>query len=279
MRFSRFLIALFVLALIVIHHLTAARAEPPGDLNDLSMEVNALQTLFHLELTPAQMERLAGLARNTADRHERQPARTVSAALKKTLGEMHEALVQRDGKKVPALAEKLEGLFTRSSPELDDHIVITEAARKKAPQVVKMLNPRQAAAFLTHYASDWHGPLTRLIDGVENTRKLSPDEWKMARSDIADDVVWLVVGADLDRAQALKPKVTGLLDQARAIPEKEWKKKKSTIEEAARALIGDVGPVRMLQNAMERDLAELLANPRLPRALEARQAALGKPAR
>jgi hypothetical protein len=50
---------------------------------------------------------------------------------------------------------------------------------------------------------------------------------------------------------------------------KEFKGEKPDLEKALAKLIGSVGPVQQLKNAMERDLAELLSNPRLVPAIRA----------
>jgi hypothetical protein len=64
--------------------------------------------------------------------------------------------------------------------------------------------------------------------------------------------------------------VVQLLIQARALKDDEFKRERRDLEKSARQIVGEVGPMQILRHAVERALAELLSNPRLPTALEAR---------
>src|SRR4051812_11299590 len=87
------------------------------------------------------------------------------------------------------------------------------------------------------------GANIRLTQAVEQGRKLSNEEWKEVRDETADDIAWLLAGADLTAAREMKAKVIPLLDKARKVPEKEWKTRKSEIEVQMTRLAGRISPV------------------------------------
>jgi hypothetical protein len=60
------------------------------------------------------------------------------------------------------------------------------------------------------------------------------------------------------------------LSKARSLSEAEFKAKKEDLEKEARALVGDVGPDDLLRYHVQRNLAELLSNPRLETAIKAK---------
>jgi hypothetical protein len=271
MRLSCFFIAALLVGLLA----PRGEAAPPAELNELSMEVTALQTLFQLNLTSDQLDRLAELARGAADKRPREAA-SANAAVKETLVELYAALVRHDEKKVQALEEKFDGHFTKGSSDLDDFVSITDAARRKVAAVVRILRPSQVASFLGHYSDDWQGPITRMTEAVENGRKVSNEEWKSMGEEIADEVAWILVGADAATSKELKPRLVAILDRGRAISTKEWSSKKAVFENEVRKLSEKLSPVTALVNTMEHDLAELLSNPRLAEAIKARQAELAK---
>jgi hypothetical protein len=61
-----------------------------------------------------------------------------------------------------------------------------------------------------------------------------------------------------------------LLIQVRALTEEEFKAQRPELEKMARAIVGDLSPLDVLRHALVQDLAELLSNPRLAAAIDAR---------
>ncbi len=51
----------------------------------------------------------------------------------------------------------------------------------------------------------------------------------------------------------------------------EFKAQRDDLDKEARKVVGDVGPTDVIRHYMERALAELLSNPRLGAAVEARR--------
>ena len=156
------------------------------------------------------------------------------------------------------------------TPEIDDGIEITDAARRRAPEVLAALTARQVATHIAAYGDQFPDPLERLLEALGKVRGLKEAEWKELRDDVSDEVGRLVAGLDIDKAGEISDQVVQLLIQARALKENELKKERPELEKIARQIVGKIGPLDVLRNAVERTLAELLSNPRLAAAIEAR---------
>src|SRR5262245_43193561 len=100
-------------------------ADAQGDgklsLNDLSLEVAALQTLYFLQPTPEQEKALHELAPRTATQSgPRRPGRA-SAELRAALAELRQALVEdEDDDRIDELGEKVDKLREDEKPAIDD---------------------------------------------------------------------------------------------------------------------------------------------------------------
>jgi hypothetical protein len=224
------------------------------DLNALNLEVAALQQLHQLDLTPAQLEALAKLAKDAAPKTgERKPAK-VSDKYRRTLLQYR---------------EELEDLRDSEAPTLDDAIDTTDEARKRAPQALKLLGARQTAAYLGLYGDDLPDPVEVLLAALEKSHGTDEKEWKELRDATAEDVGWLLAGQDAEQVRKVGDKVTALLDRAHGLKNVEYQAQKADLEKAAREL-ADVDPTVVLRHVMQRDLAELLSNPQLTTAIEGR---------
>jgi hypothetical protein len=99
---------------------------------------------------------------------------------------------------------------------------------------------------------------------------MSSDQWKEFRSDFGDEIARLVAGVDADKAEKISDEVIQLLIVARSLKDDEFKAQLPDLEKSAHKIVGDLGPVQVLQNVMENVLAALLSNPRLVAAIDAR---------
>jgi hypothetical protein len=249
----------------------AAGEKPaPTDLNDLSMEVGALQMLSQLQLTPAQLEDLARRARSTAQTPEPRTEPKVSARIRQTLVDLRHALLEGDAEKIDKLNVELDKLFEKEKPEFEDTIEITDAAREQAPDVLRRLSARQAALFLAGYADGFPDPRERLTEAIEEVRKRPDKEWQPLRDEVADEVAGLVAGLDVDAAAVVRDRVTALLDRAHRLKDEAFKEKRAELDREVDQVVGKLGPTDIHRHFLERSLAELLSNPRLAAAVEAR---------
>jgi hypothetical protein len=247
------------------------RQDETTDLNDLALEVDALQGLHSLKLTDAQLQRLRGLARETAAKPGKRTAARASKEYRAKLLELRAALVEAsDSDRIDRLGEELEDLRVTEKPVLDNGVNLTAAARKRTPEVLRSLKVQQVRDYLDSLEDDLGDPLDRLLAALESLRGLKGKEWEERRDTVADDVVRLAAGIDAKKADKLSGQVTALLNKAHGLSAADFKAKRPELEKTARKLLGDPGPLEVLRNAVEYALAELLSNPRLPAALEAR---------
>jgi hypothetical protein len=246
---------------------------PPSrqSLVDLSQEVAALQALYALDVTRSQLEALRKIAQETAAKPRKHSDDQGSDALRKTLAQLREALVQAtEDDRIDKLLERLDKLRDSEDSELDDGVDLTEDSVERAPGALRLLTPRQVATYLAGMADDIGDPLEELLGALGRVRGLAANKWKDERDGVADQVSRLLGGLDDERTSRIADQVVQLLIVARSLKEAEFKTQLPELEKKARQIVGDQGPTEVLRNVMEQVLAELLSNPRLPAAIDAR---------
>ena len=246
--------------------------KPSGeDVNELSMEVAALQTIHQLKLDKAQISALGKLAREiTPDGEEREAAK-VSDKYRKALIVLRDALTADDDARIDGRAKAFDELRSKEMPEVDDGIEIVAAARKKAVEYVARLKSRQIASYLTGVEDDeLDGPTERLSAAFEESRKVSGEDWDEARDATAEAVGWLGAGLDADASAKATDQAKTLLERGHLLSDADFKSQRKELDTAARKLVGNLGSMDVLRHIVEHGLAELLSNPRLGTAVEAR---------
>ncbi|HEV3117912.1 MAG TPA: hypothetical protein VGY58_12725 [Gemmataceae bacterium] len=260
-------IMLLAITLAAIAPTSASHADTrPGDLNALSLEVAALQTLHDLELSQAQLAAFIKLAHEAAPTAADGAEGKASPAYGKALGELRDALARGDDEQIATCRDKLDALHEKEEPELDLQVEVTDAARARALPALRILKAPQVAAFLASVEVADPGDL--LVDGLEQVRGLSEAEQKDETSRLAAEVSWLVAGRDEKAGAKVRDRVTALLEQASAAKdEAAFQKEHAALEREARAIAGPVDPLAVLARSLEHKMAELLSNPRLESAL------------
>ncbi len=244
-------------------------AEPT--LAELSMEVQALRTVYNLRLTPDQMKALAKLAKGAAEPARKRNGGTATDDYRKALAELRDALADaRDDDKIADLEDTFSELDEKETPEMDDAVEITAPARKHAPEVFKKMKPSQLASYLGFLAENVVDPEDVLVALLKEVRGLKDDEWKDRRDDLADELGWLLGGVDDKKSKKFNEAVVALINKVKALSDADYKTRQAALEQEAEKLVAEVGPERVLRNRVEKTLAELLSNPRLGAALEAR---------
>jgi hypothetical protein len=274
MVFERTGVRLATLAALALFAGAAFAADTPPaakeDLNTVSLEVAALQLLNQLELTPSQMEALAKTAKGIALKETKREPAKASDKYRQTVLDLRDALVKGDQDRIDELNDTLDDLKDSDKPELDDDVEICDDARRLAPETLRLLSARQLATYLGLYGDDLPDPAASLRDALEKAPGADDKEWKDLRDDTAVEVGWLVAGLDAAQAQKVSDKAGALLDRAHKLKPDEFKEQRADLEKAAREVLGNVGPLDVVRHVVERDLAELLSNPQLPAALDAR---------
>lgn len=247
------------------------KSGPPATLNQLSLEVSALQILHHLNATPAQLQQLRKLAKDTKSKDPEVKAGKGTDKFRTALLEVHRALLDnKNSEAIDKLAEKLDALREDEKPDLDDDVELTETARRRAPEAVRLFGAPQVAAYLAGLLEDIGDPQSRLVDSLNQVRTLSHDQWNEFRANFPDEIGRLVAGVDVEKAEKISNEVVQLLIVVRSLNDADFKAQRPELEKNALKIIGDVGPFQILQNVMDHVLASLLSNPRLTAAIDGR---------
>jgi hypothetical protein len=117
---------------------------------------------------------------------------------------------------------------------------------------------------------DIEDPRERLSQALVKVRSMSAERWESYRQELADEVSRHVSGLDLDRGLKISDQVIQLLIVARSLKEAEFKTQRPELEKKIHEIVGDLGPTRIIRHVAEYGLAELLSNPRLLPAIQAR---------
>ena len=247
------------------------KAAAERSLDDLMREVAALQTVHYLDLTPDQLKAIRKLAGETAGKAPVRDAAKGSEEFRQALVDLRQALVEPDDlDRIDELGERVDDLRETEKIDPPPEVEYTEEARRRVPEVIRLLTPRQAATFFAANADDLQDPLQRLLEALDKVRGLAPAKWKEYREELSDTVAGLVAGLDEEKASRVKDQIIQWLIVIRSLTEDEFKSQRPELEKKARQLVGDVGPTDVLRHYLEQAVVELLSNPRLPAALDAR---------
>ena len=247
------------------------KADKEQPLHEISLEVQALRSIEDLRLTQDQLDLLAKLAKETAEPERKRAEPKASAEYRRVLTRLRDALLAQDEDKIDELEGALEELKAKENPTIDEDVTVTKAARKRAPEVFRTFKASELASYYGAVANEVLDPLLHLTTSLRVVRGLEKDEWHDRRDAIADEVAWLVAGADLAKWEKVSDQTVALLSKARSLSDEEFKAQQKELETSAKAIAGEAGPDAVLRHYAERELAELLSNPRLAAALKARQ--------
>lgn len=255
---------------------TAAPATPssaPADVNDLSLRVTALQTLHDFDLSTDQLHTLRALTPGVADTRQRSPAKSIPK-LAPALRELHDELLKPDAEHLTELSAKVDELLDDNNVDLDDGVRATDAARAKAPEFARRLKSSQIAAYLADHAAEVSDPVEQMMGALAEAREEDPEDYDDADAqDMADDVARLVAGRDAAKAKQISTQVLAWFKSARALKDEEFAARQGSLEQAAQHIVGVVNPIDVLSHWLDGEIAELLANPQLPAAIDATLAA------
>ncbi len=257
----------------------AAVVELPADINDASLRVNALDTIYEFDLSIEQLNALRLAASGTSAEKTRSPAKTTPqfvAALKN----LYAALLDgKDDRQIASLRNDLLGMMDGTAVQLDDDLTVTASARAKSPALCQKLKASQFAAYLATHADEVSDPEELMMSTADELQEAAsdPDE-KPDTGDVATDatihdsaftVGYLVAGADESKAQSVAQQVTTWLANVRKMTNADFLKQRQSLEDSAKKIVADAGPVVVLNNWLERQIALMLSNPQLPEAIDA----------
>lgn len=239
------------------------------ELVSLKLEVDVFEKLHHLELNAKQLSTMLKLAEKTAAKMPAAREVQAGAEYREILKSLHAALLGEEADRIAELNEKLDALQEKETIAIEDEFEMTDAALAAAPLAFRILSAAQIVAYLASLDDEVPDPVERILSAVEEGEELTGDEWKELRDEIAEEVSWLVAGFNKENAAKAKKAVTALLERGHRFQGDELTKQWSSLEKAAQQLVGSVSSLVVLQHYMERELAELLSNPRTASALQA----------
>jgi hypothetical protein len=259
---------------------------PPADVNDLSMEVAALRTLYLMSAWPDHGGRDAWMGiqdrvKEISCADPRTPRKKAVASAKyiKVLTDLRAAYILGQDDRIIDLTEELDDLADEESVELDDTIEDTHGSRKMALRAVGYFSPEQVVNYFNAYGRDFPDP--KLIVESYFARKDSKGEKPTpeTRAFVIKEVTWLFGGIDQTKQKPIADKMAKLLDKADKMTNEErenaWRVG-GPLRHDFNQIKGGHGPMEILHHVLDQDVAELLANPRIQPAMESRIAYLKK---
>jgi hypothetical protein len=233
--------------------------------------VAALQTIYQFQLTPIQMQKLRELAAETAQKAKEREPGAATAAFRKALTELRAALIEAsDEEKIEQAEEKLEELRDSEKPKLHDDVDITAAARKQTAAVLAGWTRAQRAHFADENTEEIQDPLEQLTATLDKVRGLDGESFKELRDEVAGEVAVLAAGIKADRFDDIKKKTVELLNQVHKLNADDFTAQRPELDKKAAEITGKLTSTEYTRNFVEHAVAELLSNPRLASALEAR---------
>ncbi|HEY7326816.1 MAG TPA: hypothetical protein VH592_04210 [Gemmataceae bacterium] len=238
------------------------------ELISLKLEVDALEKLYNLELNAKQLKSLLSLAEKTAGKAPASQEVEAGEEYRTTLQSLHDALVAQQEERIREMNDKLDELQEKESVSIDATIEMTEAAMAAAPKAFRLLSAAQIVSYLASLNDEIPDPAERILSALEEGSELAAEEWKELRDQTAEEISWLVEGLRMESATRMRKTVTDWLDRNHRFQGAELTKQWPALEKSANQLVGNVSSLLILQHYMERELAELLSNPRTAAALQ-----------
>ena len=262
--------------LVVVGAGLSRASEPPApqrrsSIHELSLEVAALQSLYEFQFTPAQLKVMAKLAPETKEDERPRTRVRVSVQFETALFNVRKVLADPvDDDKINEALTAYAKIQEKEDPELDDQIEITDAAKEKAPEMLRSLSARQLASFIAGYGDQFPDPVEDTMGALSKVRELEEEKWKILRRVIGQSIGDQAAGFDGDKSAQVGDQVVQILIQARSLDAKAFEKEKPALEKKIQELFKNIGPMEVIRNTAEIALATMLSNPRLEAALKAR---------
>jgi hypothetical protein len=252
-----------------------SRSDVPaaGKFVKTQLEVDALSTLNDLNLTAEQLSAISDLSADTAGAEPAPPAE-VNANYAAALASLREAILTRDEDKIDAAQQHVSDLedqldIDTPTPEL------TDAACAKVADAMKLLSPHQVVQYFAQNADDFPDVQALLAEAIDECRGLPKDQFTDLRDDVADEISTV---AGFKPTAAGKPpihgKIVNFLNKVHGLSDDDFKSQRSALVDEGKALVKDIPAISGIRNWFEHELAELLANPQLPKAIEEYQKTL-----
>ena len=262
-----------------------ADAQAEAGANDssviLSQQVWALQTMHDLELDAAQLDALRAAIPKLEEDNSQRVVQNVSAKYLSVLNSLRGALLEdsetKDSKdQIDTLRDELESIREDEQVRLDDHVLVSDAATAVVPAIMKIIRPGQLAAYLAAYQDEVPEPAQVLARAANESRGLDDAKFGAQADRTSHDVAALIAGLDKEKSAGIVERARHWLEHQRELSDDDFKTAKAGLEKSAADAIGPFDSFDVLRHFVERDVAELLSNPRLSSMIDERVKKLTK---
>jgi hypothetical protein len=259
----------------------AQSVDLPDNVNLASLRVSAIDTIYEMDLSIAQLNLIRGLATETGDSESRAPG-TATPQFISTLKDFQTALLEaKDDQAIAKLRNQVIDLADSPDLHLDNDIVTTARARAKSAAACSHLKASQIAAFLAIHAEEVSDPEELMMSTADGLQEMHAEAGNKADkvaepAGDADSAIqeaslsvgYLVAGTDDAKAHAITQQVSQWLRASDKLTDAEFAARRQSMEDSAGKIIGDVTPMQVLNNWMLEQMAILLSNPQLPQAID-----------
>ncbi|HEX4125325.1 MAG TPA: hypothetical protein VHY37_11410 [Tepidisphaeraceae bacterium] len=240
---------------------------------NVELQVAALNALHDLSLTPEQLRTLRGLVAPVADPTASEPAAKGSDAYQAALKSLRDAIIAGDAQKAADAEQKVDQLRADEHLDVVTTVPITDSARQKSADALKLLTASQIAGYLGDRGDEVPDAAQTIDDAMDDSRGKSDADYAAIRDEAADQVALLMCGLDKTKeSDQVRQQVDDLLERAHQLTDAKYKKQHGELDTQARKLVGDLDAFAALRNWMQREMADLLSNPELPAMIDAQLA-------
>jgi hypothetical protein len=250
---------------------SAATTEPfvitPEELVKTQLEVDALKTISDMQLTTVQLTHLREMTENPAGDLPSAPDH-VDPDYDAALNALHDAILSGDKEKIETAKGRvfnLEAKLGIDPPSPD----VTDAAFKRANEVMRLLTPHQFVGYIARNADDMVDCGTLLGDAVDKSHDLPKDKFISLRDRVAGEISALL---DFTPPDSPKPpiyqKIVKLLDHVHGMSHDSLQSQRIALDDNISDILNKIGPLQGLKNWMDHRMALLLANPEVHHAID-----------
>lgn len=248
----------------------SAVADAQAPINQIYLEVAALSSLYDLYATPEQMKALQGIAAETASKKGLESSPHPGRPYRSGLVALRDAYVKNDDDEIGDCQERVDNLEEKMDHPPDPQVEVTDAARRRAGEALKLFTPTQIAEYISARSDDAPDPAGILVDTLGAVPGQGEKEFAALRKQTVDELSELLAGADGAKRKSLGEEIGALIDRAHGMSAEDYKSRKGELEKEAHKLADPADPTAVLSNWVRRDMADLLSNPQLSAALAAR---------
>lgn len=256
----------------------AARADAPatapaGSSANVELQLAALNALNDLDLDTGQLKAIRTMLKSQSAPPATEPGEAGSAAYQASLKSLCDAVIDDDAQKAADAEQKVDQLRTDEHLTVVTTVPLTDFARTHASDLLKLLRSNQLGGYLAAHGDEVPDATGTILDAMDESRGKSDADYAPIRSEAVNQVSVLMCGVatgpDADKVQK---DVGELLDHAHGMTDAQYKSGYRKLEKQTHAIVGELNAFTALQNWMQREMADLLANPELGAMIDARLA-------